>query len=365
MMHLTRNDKPGQLAESEARSPDSGKSPERLPETTLKSGYCVIPVSSPEQRSRMAHEVLAGLGSPQKTLPCTYLYDAHGSELYEQITELAEYYPTRTEAAILKQVIPELRRLTETALGEPPEIVELGSGSSAKTRIILDEWQQSGQLLTYMPVDVSETMLAETARTLTRQYNHLNVLGLAGRYEDALNFLPAQRERLFLFLGGSIGNFPLKAQHVFFQSLQDKMGSGSRLLLGYDRMHHDGKPGRLIEEAYNDRSGITAEFNLNILTHINRALGANFDLSQWRHRAIYNETAQQIEMHLESLCPQSVYLKAASREFSFKPGETILTEISRKFDPQEISDWFEALGFQPVKHWQDSAGWYGLLLLQT
>ncbi|WP_373531566.1 L-histidine N(alpha)-methyltransferase [Vampirovibrio sp.] len=333
---------------------------------TLKSGYCVIPVSGPHQATRMIQDVSEGLSSsPQKYLPCTYLYDAKGSELYEQITELAEYYPTRTETAILKQIAPELRNLTETQLKEPPEMVELGSGSSAKTRIILDAWQLSNQCLTYIPVDVSETMLSETASALTREYKQLHVVGLAGDYQDALNFLPAQRERLFLFLGGTIGNFSAESQTAFFQSLQHKMGSGSRLLLGYDRRPHATKTKAFIEAAYDDASGVTRDFNLNILAHINQKLGGNFELARWKHHAVYNSEAQQIEMYVESIEAQSVYLKALDRSFSFEAGERILTEISRKFDPQELSEWFEKLGFKTIKHWQDSAGWYGLLLLQA
>jgi dimethylhistidine N-methyltransferase len=366
MAYLTHEKKQEPAPEAQNATRRSSEKQKSTQPGTLKSGYCVIPVSTPHQLARMIQEVSDGLNaSPQKYLPCTYLYDERGSELYEQITGLPEYYPTRTETAILKQIAPELRDLTETLLKEPPEIVELGSGSSLKTRIVLDEWLQNGQDLNYIPVDVSETMLSETAMALTREYRRLNVLGLAGQYEDALNFLPAQRERLFLFLGGTLGNFSKEFQARFFQSLLNKMGPGSRLLLGYDCRPHANKTKAFIETAYNDAKGVTQAFNLNILAHLNQKLGGNFNLTRWKHCAHYDDDHQQIEMFVESTEAQSVFLEALGCSFNFEAGERILTEISRKFDPQELSDWFEARGFQTIKHWQDSAGWYGLLLLQA
>lgn len=332
----------------------------------FRNGYTVISVSSPESGDRMAQEILAGLtASPQKTLPCAYLYDAVGSLLFEQITRLPEYYLTRTEVEILRQVVPDLRVLTKTALGEPPEIVELGSGSAQKTRVILDEWAQGDQVLTYMPVDINREQLTESARMLTQEYSRLNVLGLAGRYEDALNFLPTQRERLFLFLGSSIGNFSLEQQAVFFRMLKEKMGPESRLLLGYDCAPTGRKSIRMIESAYNDRLGITAEFNLNLLVRLNRELAADFDLSRWRHQAQFNQQESRIEMRLESLCAQQVRIDALNRTFEFEAGETILTEFSRKFVPEAMERWMAEAGFQTLKHWQDSAAWYGLLLIQS
>lgn len=332
-----------------------------------RNGYNVISLSTPDSAGeRMASDVLAGLtAAPQKTLPCAYFYDSVGSLLFERITQLPEYYLTRTEAEILRQAAPDLRRLTETALGEPPEIVEFGSGSAEKTRLILNEWQQSAQVLTYMPVDINGEQLAESARQLCREYPRLNVLGLSGRYEDALDFLPLQRERLFLFLGASIGNFSEAEQATFFRRLKEKMGDGSRLLLGYDIAPHGRKTVALTEAAYNDRLGLTAEFDLNLLTRLNRELGANFDLARWRHRADFNERESRIEMRLESQCEQRVHLAALNRDFDFAAGETLLSEIARKFKPDDLTGWFGRLGYQTVKHWQDSTGWYGLLLLQS
>lgn len=330
-----------------------------------QNGYTVIRVSSPVSDNRMAQDILAGLtATPQKTLPCVYFYDSVGSLLFEQITRLPEYYLTRTEVEILRQVVPDLRAFTKTALGEPPEIVELGSGSAQKTRLILDEWYQSNQVLTYMPVDINREQLAESARMLTQEYSRLNVLGLAGHYEDALDFLPAQRERLFLFLGSGIGNFSLEQQFAFFRMLKEKMGPESRLLLGYDCAPTGRKSIQMIESAYNDRLGVTAEFNLNLLTRLNRELAADFDLSWWRHQAQFNEQESRIEMRLESLCAQDVRIEALNRTFSFEAGETILTEFSRKFVPEALERWMAQSGFQTLKHWQDSAAWYGLLLLQ-
>ncbi len=323
-------------------------------------GVQVFNVLHQDLDARMALEVAEGLEARRRMLPYAYFYDPYGAMLFESITALPEYYQTRAEAAILAELAPELATLCE---GGP--LVELGSGSSAKTRTLLDAWQRDEKPLLYVPVDINETGLLEAAEDLTGQYNRLQVLGLAGFYEEALHLLPDMQNKLFLFLGGSIGNFTVAFQHVFFRNLMQSMGQGSRLLLGFDRRPHGRKPVERIISAYNDRQRVTEAFNLNMLSHINQRLEANFDVSRWTHRAIYNEAAHQIEMYLESDCFQTVYVRALGREFVFEQGECILTEISRKFDPTELAAWFERLGYCCLRQWSDPEENFGMMLLEV
>lgn len=324
-----------------------------------QAGYSIIPVSKPEQH--LAQDVAAGLSQlGQKTLPCQYLYDAHGSRLYEDITALPEYYQARTEATLLQSIAPELRNLLEDL-----QLVELGSGSSVKTRFLLEAWQARQTWLSYVPIDVSESMLTESARQLVAQYRHLQVIGLCGEYADALAALPPASKRLVLFLGGTLGNFNPAEQTQFFQQLSRAMQPGHMLLLGFDLQPHARKPVAVIEQAYNDAAGVTAAFNQNMLTHINRELGADFNLAQWQHRADYNRTLHQIEMRLQSTCSQVVQIRAINQTVRFSTGDTILTEISRRFDPHQLIAALQSFGLRFVTLWTDPNRYFGLMLLQA
>jgi L-histidine Nalpha-methyltransferase len=313
--------------------------------------------------SRVEHlreDIANGFAIPgRRSIPCTYFYDQVGSEIYEEITRLPEYYPTRTEAAILRAVAPELHRRLGASW-----ILELGSGSSSKTRLLLDAWRAGTASALYTPIDVSREMLRSTAEALCADYPSLRVLALLGRYEDALAALPTCEDALVCFLGGTLGNFEPDAQARFFQNLAGRMAPGSHLLLGFDRRPHTGKPARRIYEAYNDAAGVTARFNLNLLARINRELGANFRVERFAHIAPYNEPKAQIEMYLESLDDQEVAIEALSRSYVFSRGERILTEISRKYDPKALAGWFGERGFSCVEIFSDDAGLFGLLLLR-
>lgn len=308
---------------------------------------------------RMRAEVEAGLSGQPRCLPSTYFYDAAGSALYEQITQLEAYYPTRTEAAILRRIALQLARM----LGNP-EIVELGSGSSTKTRLLLEAFSAQHRAITYVPIDVSQTMLFETAERLVGDYPGLRVMGMAGQFEDALEVLPPSSQRLVLFLGGTLGNFTPRYQQAFFERLAACMAPGSHLLLGVDRRPHARKPESRIVAAYNDAGGVTARFNLNMLEHLNRELGADFRPDAWEHRALYNPREHQIEMYLESRKAQEVSIDALDRRFSFAARERILTEISRKFDPSALAGFFEDLHFRAVQHWTDERQDFSLLLFE-
>jgi dimethylhistidine N-methyltransferase len=334
-------------------------------EADSRERVCLLTLQDRDALSVMRHEVAEGLASPRRrSIPPTYFYDETGSQLYEAITRLPEYYPTRTEAALLKTVAPELARWVQ-----PGQLVELGSGSSTKTRILFDAFftAQPHAGLVYVPIDVSATMMRETADQLVAQYSALRVLGLISQFETGiacLNQLPSTGERLIVFLGGTLGNFTPAYQTWFFRHLSQSMQSGERLLLGFDRCPHPGKPVERIVAAYNDAQGVTAAFNRNLLTHLNHALGAQFDASAWRHEAIYNAEAHQIEMYLVSQLAQQVSIEALEQTVAFEAGERILTEISRKFDPEALGAWFTDCWLDAEQCWSDPEGLFGLLLLR-
>ncbi|MEH2346694.1 MAG: L-histidine N(alpha)-methyltransferase [Nostoc sp.] len=302
-------------------------------------------------------DVVKGLTQTPKSLPPCYFYDDRGSELFEQICDLPEYYLTRTETTILQQYAGEIAKITG-----PCELVELGSGSSTKTRILLDAYQNLGYSLHYLPIDVSAGMLETSAKQLLRDYPLLQVYALAGTYELALaQLLPTQLpSRMICFIGSSLGNLTPGECDVFFSEITEALQVGEYFLLGIDLQ----KPKQILEPAYNDRQGVTAAFNLNMLEHLNQRFDGNFDTTQFEHWAFYNESEQQIEMHLRSLRSQIVELQALSLKVNFALGETILTEISRKFDLHTIKQQLTAQGLSPLEVWTDPNQWFGLLLCQ-
>lgn len=302
-------------------------------------------------------DVIQGLTQSPKTIPPRYFYDDRGSELFEQICTLPEYYPTRTETEILQAYAPAIASRT----GEC-ELVELGSGSATKTRLLLDAYAKLGEPLRYLPIDVSGGMLEGSALKLLEAYPLLQVQGLVGTYEQALKNLPPLTlpTRMISFLGSSLGNLGPQACDQFFTQITTALASGEFFLLGIDLQ----KAKSQLEAAYNDAQGVTAAFNLNMLHHLNWRFRGNFNPRQFCHRAFYNQSLNQIEMHLESLVPQTVSLEALGLEVEFKAGETILTEISRKFSLAQIQQDLEAKGLEPIHTWTDSQAWFGLILCQ-
>jgi len=302
-------------------------------------------------------DVVKGLTQTPKSLPPCYFYDDRGSELFEQICDLPEYYLTRTETAILQEYASKIPRMTGAC-----ELVELGSGSSTKTRILLDVYQQLGYPLHYLPIDVSAGILKSSAIQLLADYPSLQVSALAGTYELALaQLLPTQLpSRMICFIGSTLGNLKPQESDVFFSQITDALQVGEYFLLGVDLQ----KPKHILEPAYNDSQGVTAAFNLNMLEHLNQRFDGNFDITQFEHWAFYNETECQIEMHLRSLRSQTVELRALNLEINFALGETILTEISRKFDLNTIKQQLTAKGLVPLQVWTDPNQWFGLLVCQ-
>jgi dimethylhistidine N-methyltransferase len=307
--------------------------------------------------TKEGQDVIWGLTQPQKTLPPRYFYDDRGSQLFEQICDLPEYYPTRTEAWILKHYAQKIAKKTGIC-----ELIELGSGSSTKTRLLLDAYQSLNYPLRYLPIDVSASILEASAQQLLADYPTLQVYGLVGTYELALKKLmpsplPA---RTVCFLGSTLGNFDRAECDRFFSQMAELLDRGDYFLLGIDLQ----KPIATLEAAYNDAQGVTAEFNLNLLRHLNWRFDGNFDLNNFTHRAIYNTSEAQIEMYLDCKRSHSIRLKALDLNVSFEAGETILTEISRKFDLAQMQAYLAQKQLKPLGSWTDPQKWFGLLLCQ-
>jgi L-histidine Nalpha-methyltransferase len=302
-------------------------------------------------------DVIWGLTQPQKSLAPRYFYDDRGSQLFEQICELPEYYPTRTETWILQQYAIEIAQMTGIC-----ELVELGSGSSTKTRLLLDAYQQMDYPLCYVPIDVSGGILEASAKQLLADYPTLQIRGLVGTYELALkNLMPSPLpSRAICFLGSTLGNFNQPECDRFFSQVRTALQSGDYFLLGIDLQ----KPIEILEAAYNDLQGVTAEFNLNMLRHLNNRMSGNFNLDLFEHRAFYKTTEAQIEMHLICRRSHSVRLETLDLTVEFKEKETIFTEISRKFNLDEMQQYLAKQGFKPLQVWTDPQQWFGLILSQ-
>ena len=290
-------------------------------------------------------EALDGLRQAQKTLPCKYFYDRRGSELFDQICELPEYYPTRTEAGIMADNVAEMAAL----FGPDCLLIEYGSGSSTKTRILLDHLPH---LAGYVPMDISREHLYRTADGLAAVYPALDILPLCADY-TAEFALPEQRRavqsRAVYFPGSTIGNFHRDEAAVFLKRIADVCGPGGGLLIGVDLR----KSPRVLEPAYDDAQGVTAAFNLNLLHRLNVELDGDFDLDGFAHLAVYNEQIGRIEMHLRSLAVQLAHL--GGEEVWFGKGETIWTECSYKYSLPEFADLAASAGFAVQKVWTDPA----------
>lgn len=303
-------------------------------------------------------DIVAGLTATPKTLPSRYFYDDRGSDLFEQITDLPEYYLTRTEEAILAESAGEIAALTGDC-----ELIELGSGSSRKTRTLIEAYTDGGRQVRYMPIDVSAGILKSSAEALLDDYPEIEVWGLVGTYEDALAGLPERDlpRRMALFLGSTLGNMSDPETEEFLSHVRSALDDREYFLVGTDLQ----KPVEIIEAAYNDAAGVTAAFNLNILNHLNRRFDGDFDPARFAHRAFYNREHDRIEMHLESLARQTARLRALDLTAVFDEGETVRTEISRKFDLAKLRARFAAEGFAPIKSWSDPDRHFALSLFQA
>ena len=306
-----------------------------------------------DRRSRLAEDVREGLGSEAKSLPPKYFYDARGSKLFEAITRLPEYYPTRAERTILEaradDLVEELR---------PEALVEYGSGSSGKTRVLLEAMDREGLLRGYAPIDVSPEPVREASEALAERHPELRIEGLVADFERPLELPFAHLPRLILFLGGTIGNLSRDDAVAFLARTADEMSAADGLLVGFDLV----KDRETLEAAYDDPARVTAEFNLNVLRVLNRELDAGFELEAFRHRAVWNEEQRRIEMHLVSEREQRVPIRALGMEVAFEEGESILTEISRKYTRESASDLLERAGLTLARWETDPEGLFALAL---
>jgi L-histidine N-alpha-methyltransferase len=306
-----------------------------------------------EQRS-LAEDVLDGLTRPFKELPPKHFYDARGADLFDQICELPEYYPTRAERAILEQSAAELAALTGAA-----ELVELGSGTAAKTRVLLDALYEAGTLKRYVPVDVTESMVRDCAEALTEEYPGLRVHGVIGDFERHLDRVPpAVGPRIVVFLGGTIGNFPPGSRRRFLRTIARLLGPGDHLLMGTDLVKDPG----VLEAAYDDPQGVTAEFNRNVLRVLNRELDADFDPDDFDHVALFDREHEWIEMRLRARREHTTLVRALDLSVHFDAGEELRTEISAKFTPERLTGDLSAAGLELVRWLTDPDELFALTL---
>jgi L-histidine N-alpha-methyltransferase len=298
-----------------------------------------------------------GLSLPQKTLPCRYFYDTAGSRLFEQICRLPEYYLTRTEQAILERHAIDML----VAAGDGLAMVEFGSGSSYKTRILMNAALARQRSLHYIPIDISTAFLRESAETLLEEYGQISVTAIAGEYRDGIEVLPAHDgPRLILFLGSNVGNFEADEAVAFLAAIRSRMEPHDRILIGVDLV----KDRAILHAAYNDSRGITAEFNKNLLHRINGELGGDFHIASFEHTAPFVEERSRIEMRLVSRSAQTVRIRATDHEYAFAAGEFIHTENSHKYTVDGFAGLCSRAGLGVQEQWLDGREWFGVLLLQ-
>jgi L-histidine Nalpha-methyltransferase len=292
----------------------------------------------------LADDVLDGLTRPFKELPPKHFYDTRGAELFDRICDLPEYYPTRAERAILHEKAARIAKLTGAA-----ELVELGSGTAAKTRVLLDALHAAGTLRRYVPIDVTEAMVRDCAADLVSEYPGLRVHGVIGDFERHLDGVPApisSGSRLVAFLGGTIGNFPPGSRRRFLRQIAGLLRPQDHLLMGTDLV----KDPEVLEAAYDDSAGVTAEFNRNLLHVLNRELDADFDPAAFDHVALFDRQHEWIEMRLRSQRTQTVSVKALELSVHFEQGEEMRTEISAKFTRRRVEDDLSSAGLT-LTHW--------------
>ena len=304
-------------------------------------------------RETLEADVRAGLGATPKTLPPKWFYDARGSELFDEITRLPEYYPTRREAAILQAHAGEI-----AALSGADTLIELGSGTSEKTRLLLDALRDAGTLRRFVPFDVDESVLTMASKQIVEEYPDVDVHAVVGDFEHHLPLLPTGGRRLVAFLGGTIGNLLPDQRAVFLATLASTLAPGDGLLLGTDLVKD---PARLVA-AYDDAQGVTADFDKNVLRVLNRELDGDVDVDAFEHVAVWNAEDEWIEMHLRSLRDQVVHLRALDLQVRLARGEQVRTEISAKFREQRVVDELAAVGLELQHWWTDDDGDFGVSL---
>lgn len=301
----------------------------------------------------LRRDVREGLSQSPKSLPPKWFYDAVGSDLFDQITRLPEYYPTRTEAHILQEAAGAI-----VGASGADTLVELGSGTSEKTRILLDAFRDAAALRRFVAFDVDENVLGAALAQLSDEYDGVEISGVRGDFEQHLGELPVAGRRLIVFLGSTIGNLTAGPRAEFLASLADAMQPNDTLLLGTDLV----KDTIRLVAAYDDGAGVTAQFNRNVLAVVNRELDADFDLDRFEHVARWNPEHERIEMWLRSVAAQRVQIRELDLSVEFEAGEEMLTEVSCKFRPEGVGAELAAAGLRQTDWWTDPAGDFGLSL---
>ncbi len=321
-------------------------SPDKLPvESDLTYSGKII-------NSQFARDIQLGLSAPDKYIPCVYFYDDLGSQYFDQICRLPEYYPSWAETEILSKYSRQIAELCPAIT----RLIELGSGSSVKTRSVIDAYVKRNKHFEYIPIDVSKNILAESSEVLNRLYPELKVTPLPLRYEDGLKQLRDINDdpKMIMWLGSSIGNYEKSDAVRFVKKIADAMNERDRLLIGIDLI----KQSHILERAYNDAAGVTARFNLNILKRINRELDSNFNTDYFTHEAVYNSAKRRIEMYLKSRREQKIWIKKVNMEVYLNSDEYIHTENSYKYSLDEIDQLAEAAGMIVQKQWFDTNRWF-------
>lgn len=324
-------------------------------ETDSACTYSVCTLIKPAREiPDIAEDVRAGLFSLPRSLPPKYFYDERGSQLFEQICTTPEYYPTRTEEKLLTHYSEDI-----ISQVKPTEIMELGSGNAQKTRRLFDACERTDHTCSYAPLDVCESMLENVSEQLQLDYDWLDVNPLLGDYQAGLTHLPeTQGTRLYVFLGGTIGNFYPGQARDFITEVKAVMRPGDYLLLGADRV----KDNHILDAAYNDEQGVTAEFNLNVLNVLNRELDSDFNPENFEHKAEFNSEYNRIEMHVVSKCDHIVHLQQLAEEIHFHQGDSILTEVSHKYTSEGLEELVEENGLIIRKHYEPENKYFSLVL---
>ncbi len=302
-----------------------------------------------------ARAAAAGLTDTPRWLPCQYLYDATGSQLFEEITRQPEYYQTRTEAAILASAAPEIRAQTGIVT-----LIELGSGSSEKTDHLLRAYAVGNEIVRYVPVDVSGAAIRQATDRLATEHPDVEVSGLVGRYEESFPLFREHSPSMVVFLGSTIGNFNHEESLHFWRSVTEHLEAGDHFLLGVDLV----KDAAVLEAAYNDAAGVTRAFTNNLFVRMNRELGAGIDVDQVEHVAHYNTEWQQMEIYGRFATAQAVRIEPLDATIEIGTGEHVMVEISRKFVLEKLATYLSVLGFELEDVFTDERDWFAVLLLK-
>ncbi len=321
----------------------------------------IVGVSKTDIMEEFIVDLKLGFMNKPKSISPKYLYDEEGSRLFEDICKQPEYYPTRTERRIIERHVDDI-----LAYDDKISLIELGSGSSSKTRFFINHLLNKQNKLYYMPIDISYSALKDAIDNLSRNYYNLNAIGITADYIEGIKIAnriikkdKIDTSKLILFLGSSIGNLEVEDAEIFLKLLSDNMSYRDRLLIGFDLK----KDIKILEDAYNDEKGITAQFNLNLLRRINRELGGRFNIKNFMHRAYYNEQYSRIEMHIVSIIEQDVYIDALKGYVRFAKDESIHTENSYKFSIDDIDGLMNKTSLKIEKHYTDDNRWFDLVLI--